>query len=146
MTNSLLLPEVQNVLERLHDLADARDEAIVRQVRGNEAVWNNSTSEQKAAMLQDALLPVDRDAGRFLYAVARSISAKRIVEFGTSFGISTIYFAAAVKDNGGGVVKQCVEMYRGIVYGRASIGDYGVPMPKCLGQVGGVLAYSRIGA
>ena len=77
---------------------------IVQQVRGNEAVWNAATSEQKAALMQDALLPVSRDAGRFLYAVARSISAKRIVEFGTSFGVSTIYFAAAVKDNGGGMV------------------------------------------
>ena len=95
---------MQNVLERLHTLADARDETIIQQVRGNEAVWNAATSEQKAAMMQDALLPVSRDAGRFLYAVARSISAKRIVEFGTSFGVSTIYFAAAVKDNGGGVV------------------------------------------
>lgn len=104
MTNSLLLLEVQSVLERLHTLADARDETIIHQVRGDEARWNAATSQQKAALLQDALLPVDRDAGRFLYAVARSISAKRIVEFGTSFGVSTIYFAAAVKDNGGGVV------------------------------------------
>jgi predicted O-methyltransferase YrrM len=39
-----------------------------------------------------------------LYLVARSIDARRIVEFGTSFGISTIYMAAAVKDNGGGMV------------------------------------------
>jgi predicted O-methyltransferase YrrM len=104
MTHSLLLPEVKTVLERLHSLADDRDERIIQQVRGNEAVWNNSTSEQKAALMQDALLPVDRNAGRFIYAVARSISAKRIVEFGTSFGVSTIYFAAAVKDNGGGLV------------------------------------------
>jgi predicted O-methyltransferase YrrM len=104
MTNSLLLPEVQNVLERLHTLADARDDSIVQRVRHDEAAWNAATSEEKAALLQDALLPVDRDAGRFLYAVARSIAAKRIVEFGTSFGVSTIYFAAAVKDNGGGVV------------------------------------------
>jgi predicted O-methyltransferase YrrM len=102
--NSLLLPEVENVLERLHDLADTRDETIVQQVRGNEAAWNAATSEQKATMMQDALLPVSRDAGRFLYAVARSIAAKRIVEFGTSFGVSTIYFAAALKDNGGGTV------------------------------------------
>ena len=102
--NSLLLPEVQNVLERLHTLADNRDERIVQQVRGNEAVWNSSTSEQKAALMQDALLPVSREAGRFIYAVARSISAKSIVEFGTSFGVSTIYFAAAMKDNGGGLV------------------------------------------
>jgi len=104
MTNSLLLPEVQEVLERLHALADARDEAILQEAHGNDAVWNAATSEQKAAMMSDALLPVDRDAGRFIYALARSISAKRIVEFGTSFGVSTIYFAAAVKDNGGGMV------------------------------------------
>ena len=104
MTNSLLLPEVQTVLERLHTLADSRDEAVVQKVRGDEAAWNAATSEQKAALLSDALLPVSGDAGRFLYAVARSIAARRIVEFGTSFGVSTIYFAAAVKDNGGGVV------------------------------------------
>ena len=104
MTKTRLLPEVQNVLERLHTLADARDETTIQQVRGNEAVWNTASSEQKAAMMQDALLPVSQDAGRFLYAVARSISAKRIVEFGTSFGVSTIYFAAAMKDNGGGLV------------------------------------------
>ena len=102
--NALLLSNVQSVLDRLHALADARDEAIVQRVRGNEAVWNAATSEQKAALMSDALLPVAQDAGRFLYAVARSIVAKRIVEFGTSFGISTIYFAAAMKDNGGGLV------------------------------------------
>ena len=104
MTKSLLLPEVQNVLERLHTLADSRDDTIIQQVRGNEATWNTATSVQKAAMMSDALLPVSRDAGRFLYAVARSISARRIVEFGTSFGVSTIYFAAALRDNGGGIV------------------------------------------
>jgi predicted O-methyltransferase YrrM len=102
MTNSLLLPEVQNVLERLHALADARDDAILQQARGNAALWDAATPEQKAAMMRDALLSVSQDAGRFLYA--RSISAKRIVEFGTSFGVSTIYFAAAMKDNGDGLV------------------------------------------
>jgi predicted O-methyltransferase YrrM len=39
-----------------------------------------------------------------LYLTARSIRATRIVEFGTSFGVSTLYLAAAVRDNGGGVV------------------------------------------
>ena len=55
-------------------------------------------------MAQDVLLAVSRDAGRLLYAITRSVAAKRIVEFGTSFGVSTIYFAAALHDNGGGVV------------------------------------------
>ena len=101
--STLWLPEVQAVLERLHVLADDGDEAHGQRVRSNPA-WGTASSEQKAVMLQDALLPVSRDAGRFLYALARSISAKRIVEFGTSFGVSTIYFAAALRGNGGGVV------------------------------------------
>ena len=42
--------------------------------------------------------------GRFLYLVARSLGAKRIVEFGTSFGISTLYAAAAARDEGGQVI------------------------------------------
>jgi hypothetical protein len=33
---------------------------------------------------------------------ARTANAKRIVEFGTSFGISSIYLAAELRDNGGG--------------------------------------------
>ena len=42
--------------------------------------------------------------GQLLYLVARALAARRIVEFGTSFGISTLYLAAAVRDNGGGSV------------------------------------------
>jgi predicted O-methyltransferase YrrM len=34
--------------------------------------------------------------------LARSSHARTIVEFGTSFGISTLHLAAALKDNGGG--------------------------------------------
>jgi predicted O-methyltransferase YrrM len=38
-------------------------------------------------MLSDALLPVSREAGKLIYAVARSISAKRIVEFGIEYSV-----------------------------------------------------------
>lgn len=34
--------------------------------------------------------------------LARSTLARSILEFGTSFGVSTIYLAAALRDNGGG--------------------------------------------
>lgn len=47
-------------------------------------------------------LNISPEFGQFLYAQVRSTNAKRIVEFGTSFGISTIYLAAALRDNGGG--------------------------------------------
>lgn len=42
--------------------------------------------------------------GEFLYLVARSVRATRIVEYGTSVGVSATYLGAAVRDNGGGVV------------------------------------------
>jgi predicted O-methyltransferase YrrM len=56
------------------------------------------------AAMKDFFIPISPEQGRFVYLVARSLGAKNIVEFGTSFGISTIYLAAAVKDNGGGQV------------------------------------------
>jgi predicted O-methyltransferase YrrM len=36
--------------------------------------------------------------------MCRALRARRVVEVGTSHGVSTIYLAAAVRDNGGGLV------------------------------------------
>jgi predicted O-methyltransferase YrrM len=52
--------------------------------------------------LRDLPLAVSRDTGGLLYMLARSCGARTIVEFGTSFGISTLHLAAALRDNGGG--------------------------------------------
>ena len=52
--------------------------------------------------LKDFPLPVSRETGALLYMLARSCGARTIVEFGTSFGISTLHLAAALRDNGGG--------------------------------------------
>lgn len=54
------------------------------------------------ARLKDLPLPVSRETGRLLYMLARSSGARTIVEYGTSFGISTLHLAAALRDNGGG--------------------------------------------
>ncbi|KVA31176.1 methyltransferase [Burkholderia cepacia] len=54
------------------------------------------------ARLKDYPLPVSRETGTLLYMLARSGGARAIVEFGTSFGISTLHLAAALRDNGGG--------------------------------------------
>ncbi len=53
---------------------------------------------------KDIHLPVSAETGRLLYMLARSAGARHIVEFGTSFGISTIFLAAALKANGGGML------------------------------------------
>jgi predicted O-methyltransferase YrrM len=54
--------------------------------------------------LKDIPLPVSRETGKLLYMLARGCQARSIVEFGTSFGISTLHLAAALRDNGGGKV------------------------------------------
>jgi predicted O-methyltransferase YrrM len=54
------------------------------------------------ARLKDAPLAVSRETGSLLYMLARSSRARAIVEFGTSFGISALHLAAALRDNGGG--------------------------------------------
>jgi len=52
--------------------------------------------------LKDLPLAVSRETGVLLYMLARGCGARTIVEFGTSFGISTLHLAAALRDNGGG--------------------------------------------
>jgi predicted O-methyltransferase YrrM len=42
---------------------------------------------------------LDRDKAEFCYQLCRANNARRIVEIGTSFGVSTLYLAAAVRDN-----------------------------------------------
>ena len=54
------------------------------------------------AQLSDFALPVSREVGGLLYMLARATNARSIVEFGTSFGLSTLHLAAALRDNGGG--------------------------------------------
>ena len=54
--------------------------------------------------MSECFIPISPEQGEFLYFTARAQGAENIVEFGTSFGISTIYLAAALKDNGAGRV------------------------------------------
>jgi predicted O-methyltransferase YrrM len=103
MPNSLNDPKVARTLARLH--AAARWDWLVF-VRALPAVlwgWTQRRSAMESATpyLKDAYIPIDAAQGRALYAMARAARAKIIVEFGTSFGISAIYLAAAARDNGG---------------------------------------------
>jgi hypothetical protein len=52
-----------------------------------------------AIFLSDKLVAIDREKAEFRYQLCRANGARRIVEAGTSFGVSTLYLAAAVRDN-----------------------------------------------
>jgi predicted O-methyltransferase YrrM len=56
-----------------------------------------------------AYLAITSKVGNLLYLTARAIDARHAVEFGTSFGISSIYLAAAMRANGGRFVGSEIE-------------------------------------
>lgn len=103
MPNSLNDPKVAGTLARLHAAANWDWLVFARALPSVAWGWLNGRPAIDSAIpyLKDAYIPVDAAQGRTLYAMARASRAKTIVEFGTSFGISAIYLAAAARDNGG---------------------------------------------
>lgn len=83
------------MMQKFESMSEAQKEAYF----GPKAQYLEFYSEAK-----DIHLAVSRETANLLYMLARSAHATSIVEFGTSFGISTLFLAAAVKDNGGGKI------------------------------------------
>lgn len=99
-------PRVGATLDRLHR-ESKRDKLVMLKAfpTGLAALLRGRPwFEAVTPALRDAHLKVGYEAGELMYNTARAIDARRIVEFGTSFGFSTIYLATAVRDNGGGTV------------------------------------------
>ena len=85
--------------------AEAETEAAVADLSGEERarlMRSKTDYRDLYGRLKSAPLPVSRETGALLYMLARSSRARMIVEFGTSFGVSTLYLAAALRDNGRG--------------------------------------------
>ena len=76
--------------------------------------------------LKDMPLAVSRETGRLLYMLARTRRARTIVEFGTSFGLSTLHLAAALRDNGGGRLITCEFEPSKVVRARANLMEAGL--------------------
>ena len=109
--NSLLTAPLAPLLTRLFAAAETADAPLRRQ-------FADSSPEERDALMQQArtdylgfyglaremYLPVSPETGRLLYLLVRATRARSVVEFGTSFGLSTLHLAAGLKDNGGGRV------------------------------------------
>ena len=54
--------------------------------------------------MADKLVALEPIKAEFCHLLCRSLQARRVVEVGTSYGVSTLYLADAVRANGGGVV------------------------------------------
>ena len=78
---------------------EAMSEAQKATYFGPKAQYREFYSEAK-----DIHLAVSQETANLAYMLARSVHATSIVEFGTSFGVSTLFLAAALMDNGGGKI------------------------------------------
>jgi predicted O-methyltransferase YrrM len=98
---SLNSPPVSAVLDRLFAEARRNDPTAFDRVNAEiEKLGKPVSARQGAKLIRE--MPLDRETGRLLYILACSRNAKIIVEFGTSYGISGIHLAAALRDGGGG--------------------------------------------
>lgn len=104
MVNSLQTEPVRDLLGRLFLAADddhLHRPAITERYPGGV---RHLDAREQADAYQELYIPVSPEGGRLLYALVRAARPATVVEFGTSFGISTIHLAAAVRDNGSGRV------------------------------------------
>lgn len=98
-------PAISSLIDRLFTEADAVEEAYDRQMADvPPEVRNADRADYRRfyGRLKEQPLAVSRETGVLLYMLARATGARTIVEFGTSFWISTIHLAAALRENGGG--------------------------------------------
>jgi predicted O-methyltransferase YrrM len=106
MPSSLADPKLKALLDDLHARSDAQAPGAGDYYRGRAEAGRTDFSFDAGdhAYFADKLVALDRDKAEFCYALCRAMGARRIVECGASFGVSTLYLAAAVRDNGGGLV------------------------------------------
>ena len=106
--NTLATAPVSTLLDRLFAVdEESRTDLHARMAQipaeQRTAMMSSKTDYRTMYMnMKDAPLAVSRATGTLLYMLARTMDARSIVEFGTSFGISTLHLAAALRDNGGG--------------------------------------------
>ena len=124
MPNTLRTPQVRTVLDRLFATAAQSDETLRWQRPGLS--WETATAQERADASESAYMPISPQAGDLLYLLVRSKRPNTVIEFGASYGISTIYLAAAVADNGTGHVVTTELSATKVLAARANLEEAGL--------------------
>jgi len=104
MANTLASAKVAGLLAGLFARSDQNDPKALAHIKA-EADAKHGGQRYAPALLplfDDVYMPVPPEVGQLLYLLTRSKRPQTVVEVGTSFGVSAIHFAAALKDNGHG--------------------------------------------
>lgn len=98
---------LKTILARLHCQSEAQTELLVSYIRAEGYKSIGGTEADLTAgrgFWRDKMVALEPAKAEFCYALCRALDVRRAVECGTSYGVSTLYLAAAIRDNGGGVV------------------------------------------
>ncbi|MGB6385333.1 MAG: class I SAM-dependent methyltransferase [Terriglobales bacterium] len=99
---------MQNALSST--IRDARVLAVIERLQAERRRPADGGPKDSRAESQDPFdyanygFSIHPEQGDLIYLLCRGMRATRVVEFATSVGMSTLYFAAAMRDNGGGTV------------------------------------------
>jgi predicted O-methyltransferase YrrM len=106
MASTLETESVSVVLQRLLAAEQQRDPQAFADtgITSPDQYPVHLDAAERAELFKDVFMSVSSTGGELLYLLARATGARTVVEYGTSFGVSTIYLASAVRDNGGGTV------------------------------------------
>ncbi|MEV8286552.1 O-methyltransferase [Streptomyces niveus] len=103
-TSTLQDPRVVTALDAMFARA-AQDEVTGARIEAaRPGGFAQATPQELADANAEVYMPISAEGGKLLYSLIRAARPATVVEFGTSFGISTLYLAAAVRDNGTGRV------------------------------------------
>src|SRR5262249_61505311 len=110
MTSITFDPTLAAVLERLHERSEAQSDGLSEYFGkriAERSLTGFSLDADALRFLSDKLVALDRPKAEFCFNVCRALRARRVVEAGTSFGVSTFFLAAGgaanpVEDGGAG--------------------------------------------
>lgn len=120
MAATLNRPEYTAIIDRL--FTDAQQDAERRQGISP----SDYAVEERADAFANVYLSVAPESGRLLYNLVRAIKPTTIVEYGMSYGISTLHLAAAVRDNGTGHIITTEMSAHKLATARATFAEAGV--------------------
>jgi predicted O-methyltransferase YrrM len=124
--NSLTSPPIRPLLDRLFQAAEGDPARWAGLADRYPNGFTGVSAREQADAYDQLYIPVSPEGGRLLYTLIRASHPSTVVEFGTSFGISTIHLAAAVSDNGAGRVVSTELNAAKAAQARANIAEAGL--------------------
>lgn len=97
-------PRLQAQVDRLHAeslaLEAETNRYFAERAKAGNLSWDGLDADANRFMA-DKMVALEPVKAEFCHMLCRALRARRVVEVGTSFGVSTLYLAAALRDNVG---------------------------------------------